>query len=135
MWLRQRTCVINLQDKDCLPTRDNRHAHVFFVWRVHYRVLLRIISLIHTLFHPLQIVSDESLDPNALQIEKEEVKTVQFNPEEDFVPLFEWEQGEVLSGGSSGSGEVPEGEPSTGGTEEGAQGSVEGGGAAAPKGE
>ena len=36
-------------------------------------------------------MSDDHLDPNALQIEKERVKTVHFNPEEDVIPISDGE--------------------------------------------
>lgn len=47
------------------------------------------------------------MDPSALQIEKEQVKTVQFNPDEDVIPFSDHEG---ASGSLSGSGDTGEGD-------------------------
>lgn len=76
-------------------------------------------------FFGMQIVSDEHMDPSALQIEKEQVKTVQFNPDEDVIPYSDHEG----SGGTmSGSGGTEEGGPGGSDASEGG-GQGEGGGA------
>ena len=65
------------------------------------------------------------MDPSALQIEKEQVKTVQFNPDEDVIPYSDHEGS---SGTMSGSGGSKEGVP---GESDASEGGVRGGGGGA----